>query len=89
MILKIGGEKYDFEIFSKRTGNEFRFFIRATDKIRKRTSCINNLNTILSWLDADIYDSRFLSDLSLLNYLEKRLDEDREWGEWENIAQHQ
>lgn len=28
---------------------------------------------------------QFLSDLSFLNYLERRLDEDRKLGEWENV----
>ncbi len=48
MMSFIQGKKYDFEIVSQNERNDFCFFIRAICKSTRRTSCINNLNPILS-----------------------------------------
>lgn len=48
MHRKIRGRHYNFEIVSHNGGYLFCFHIRATCKFTKRTSCINNLNSILS-----------------------------------------
>jgi hypothetical protein len=108
MIIKIPGRKYNFEIVSKNGGQNVCFYIKSICKSTKRTSCINNLNAILSELDVDhtkpkFFDSMWvvsrkeashfvntaksiLADPIFLNYLEKRLDEGRFEGEWENIS---
>jgi len=107
MIIKIPGRKYNFEIVSKNGGQNVCFYIKSICNSTGRTSCINNLNAILSELDVDhtkpkFFDSMWvvsrkeaanfvnianeiLSDPIFLRYLEKRLDEDRSAGEWENI----
>jgi len=108
MITTIEGKKYIFEILSQREGRDYCFFIRAQDKFSGRTSCINNLNTVLSEFGAGENDPRaadstwtvaeeddlyfvgiakqFLSSSTFLEYLERKLDEDREFGEWENVS---
>lgn len=108
MITKIQGKKYSFEVVSQEQEIEFCFFIRAIDKLTRRASCINNLNTILSEFSMEVDDPKvadstwvvtkedarrlqetakdFLSSSSFLHYLERRLDEDRKCGEWENIV---
>lgn len=48
MYSKIRGKHYNFEIVSYDGGHLFCFYIRAICKLTKRTSCINNLNPILS-----------------------------------------
>lgn len=55
MIINIFGKKYDFKIVAEDTC----FCIKAKHKSTGRFSCINNLNTILSELDADVDDDRF------------------------------
>jgi len=114
LLRKIEGHRYYFEIFSEDSvkNQEVEFYIRAICKSTKRTSCINNLNEILSLLfddDVEHYlddlryvDSfwvvskseaekftkialKYLPNPSFLNYLENKLDKDRDYGEWENI----
>lgn len=106
MITTIRGRKYTLEVISKREGQDYCFFIRANNKSTGRTSCINNLNAILSEFgietgDPKVADStwivtkeearyfsdtatQFLSDKTSLDYMERKLDEDRMLGEWEN-----
>lgn len=108
MMKTIKGKKYDFKITCSENRGLFCFYIRAICKSSGRTSCINNLNAILSEFDIDGNDPKaadstwmlskieahyfvgnskqFLTDTVFRNYLEKRLDEDRRLGEWENIS---
>lgn len=105
---KFIGKKYMFEIVSEGEKDDVLFFIRAVHKTSKRTSCINNLNVVLSEFGIEEVSNKFgysswivtkkealfftktaksfLSSLSFRNYLEMRLDEDRECGEWENFC---
>jgi len=114
LLGRIEGQRYRFEIFSEDEAGEqeVEFYIRAICKSTKRTSCINNLNEILSLLfddevehyldDKGYVDSswvvpkneakkftkialKYLSNPSYINYLERKLDEDRDCGEWENV----
>lgn len=48
MSRRIQGRDYNFEIVSYNGGYLFCFYIRAICKFTKRTSCINNLNPVLS-----------------------------------------
>jgi len=106
----VDGKRYNFKIVSEVFGDEVEFYIRAICKFTKRTSCINNLNAVLSELIGDnetdnpkYYDSswtvtkkeakkfmrianNFLNCDRFMMYLEKKLDDDREEGEWENIV---
>ena len=51
MITAIKGKRYNFEIISRNNKSQYDFFyIRAKHKATGRTSCINNLNVILSEL---------------------------------------
>lgn len=59
MISFIQGKKYDFEIVSQNGRDDFCFFIRAICKSTKRTSCINNLNTILSEFDVEVDEPKY------------------------------
>lgn len=59
MISLIQGKKYDFEIVSQNECSGFCFFIRATCKSTKRTSCINNLNPILSEFNVNLDDPKY------------------------------
>jgi len=59
MTISIQGRKYNFEIVSHNGRKDFCFFIRATCKSTKRTSCINNLNTILSEFNVELDDPKF------------------------------
>jgi len=59
MTFTIDGMKYSFEVVKYGDGNDFAFFIIAVCKASHRTSCINNLNTILSELGVDAYDDKF------------------------------
>jgi hypothetical protein len=108
MITMISGRKYNFQIVSQREGLDYSFFIRAESKSSGKTSCINNLNAILSEFgigmeDPKVADStwmvnkeeaqyfsdtatQFLSDIAFLDYIERKLDEDRMLGEWENVS---
>jgi hypothetical protein len=56
----VDGERYNFEVVSEDFGNEVDFYIRAICKTTRRTSCINNLNAVLSQLltehEAENYD---------------------------------
>jgi len=104
MIVMIQGRKYSFEIVSQREGRDYCFFLRASSKSSGKTSCINNLNAILSAFSVEMEDPKvadstwmvtkeearyfldtaiqFLTDIASLDYIEKRLDEDRMLGEW-------
>jgi hypothetical protein len=59
MIFNVAGAKYSFKVVSTGERNDFAFFIRATCKTTRRTSCINNLNTVLSELCVDPDDEKF------------------------------
>jgi len=59
MMSFIHGKKYDFEMVSQNVRNDFYFFIRAICKSTKRTSCINNLNPILSEFNVEVDDPKF------------------------------
>ncbi|KPL00707.1 MAG: hypothetical protein AMJ91_03440 [candidate division Zixibacteria bacterium SM23_73_3] len=59
MIINIEGFKYDLEICLEKARRSFCFYIRATCKSNRRTSCINNLNAILSELNFDPRKPRF------------------------------
>jgi len=107
MVINIQGEKYLFNIVSLKERQLGSFYIRATCKLTKRTSCINNLNAILSEFDVDSANQRYVDSMwevsvseasrllniskkilkskSFLNYLENKLDDDRDASEWENI----
>ena len=64
MIVNIQGEKYLFDIVSFfRKGQLFSFYIRATCKLTKRSSCINNLNPILSELNIDSTNRKFADSM--------------------------
>ena len=102
----INGIKYNLEVILENEEENAIFHIRAKCKYNRRTSCINNLNPILSELGVNPEDSRFgdsiwefskkeaevffdvavesLSNTSFRKYIEDKLDEDRECGEWEN-----
>jgi len=108
MIIAIEGEKYSFNIISQREETNYHFSLRANSKSSGRTSCINNLNAVLSEFGIEMGDpkvtdsqwtvtrkearryvdtaTQFLLDSAFLDYLEKRLDEDRMLGEWENTS---
>lgn len=47
---KFEGMRYSFEVVLEDYGYDVKFYIRATCKKTKRTSCINNLNPVLSEL---------------------------------------
>ncbi len=107
MVINIQGEKYLFNIVSLKERQLGSFYIRATCKLTRRTSCINNLNPILSEFNIDSANQKFVDSMwevsiteashfvniskkifsskSFLNYLENKLDDDRDAGEWENI----
>jgi len=59
MTIFIQGSKYNFDIVSQNEGNDFCFFIRAICKSTKRTSCINNLNPILSEFNVEVDDPKY------------------------------
>lgn len=63
MTTLIRGKKYNFEIVLENGKNSTCFHIRAICKSTKRTSCINNLNAILSEFNVDI-DARKYEDSS-------------------------
>lgn len=46
----VDGKRYNFKIVSAVFRDEVVFYIRAIFKFTKRTSCINNLNAVLSEL---------------------------------------
>lgn len=108
-MITIEGKKYIFNIGSDINGDDTScFFIRAIHKSNRKSSCINNLNAILSLLDVNIDDPKYndsmwevnkkeakkfyntaveaISDTHFAQHLEKKLDEDREAGEWENTS---
>lgn len=98
----IKGQNYNFYIIAD--GAEF--YIEAIHLVSLRFSFINNLNTVLSELNIDVYDKKvsesqwlvskrqsrlffkkainFLSGKNYCDYIERKLDKDRECGEWEN-----
>ena len=57
----VDGERYNFEVVSEDFGDEIDFHIRVICKITRRTSCINNLNAVLSELltehESENYDT--------------------------------
>ena len=59
MVFALNGSKYSFQVVSEGEGNDFEFFIRAICKVNRLTSCINNLNAILSALGVDAYNDKF------------------------------
>lgn len=59
MIINIQGGKYFFNIVSQSNRQLVSFYIRATCKLTKRTSCINNLNPLLSEFNIDSANRRF------------------------------
>lgn len=108
-MITIEGKTYIFNIVSDINSEDISsFFIRAIDKSNRKSSCINNLNAILSLLDIDINDPKYndsvwivskeeaekfyntaveaISSTHFAEYIEKKLDEDREAGEWENTS---
>jgi hypothetical protein len=54
MTMKFQGERYIFEIVSENGKKDVLFYIRAICKSTQRTSCINNLNTVLSEFGIEI-----------------------------------
>ncbi|MEW6410601.1 MAG: hypothetical protein AB1488_10925 [Nitrospirota bacterium] len=108
MFIKIQGIRYNFEIVSENGEQNVCFYIKAICNSTGRTSCVNNLNTILlefnvnpirpefadsMWIvskkEANVFVNtakKFLSDTLFMNYLERRLDENRLEGGWENIS---
>jgi hypothetical protein len=109
MIEKLMGDKYLFELEIKPRGKEFDFHLYAIDRRTFHYSNINDLTTVLSWLDIRdenplVEDKCWtiskwkmrkyrrviresLMSKNSLTYLEGRLDEDRECGEWANRLQ--
>ena len=63
MIINIQGEKYLFDIVSLKEGQLVSFYIRATCKLTRRTSCVNNLNPILSEFNIDSANQRFAESM--------------------------
>jgi hypothetical protein len=58
MIMMMQGKKYSFQVVSRRESYHYWFSLRASSKTSGRTSCINNLNTILSQFGVEMEDSR-------------------------------
>jgi hypothetical protein len=48
MLIKVKGKRYNFEILSQDNEKDVCFYIRAVCRYTRRTSCINNLNAVLS-----------------------------------------
>lgn len=63
MIINIQGEKYFFDIVSQSNRQLVSFYIRATCKLTKRVSCINNLNLILSEFNIDSTNHKFADSM--------------------------
>lgn len=51
------GERYDFDIVIEKCSIDCYFHVRAICRDSKRTSCINNLNPMLSLFSPDCYES--------------------------------
>ncbi len=58
-MITIQGGKYSFGIFSEKEEQDCCFFVRAIAKPSRKSSCINNLNAMLSEFGIDIEDPRF------------------------------
>lgn len=58
MINLIQGLTYNFEVVWNNENQENQFLIRAIEKSTGRSSCINNLNAVLSEFDIDIDDPK-------------------------------
>ena len=56
MLVFVHGRKYSFEIVTQNEENDCFFYLRAICKYTKGTSCINNLNAILSEFNIEIDD---------------------------------
>jgi len=63
MRRKIQGKQYDFEIVSHNGRYLFCFYIRAICKFTKRTSCITNLNPVLSELGIDSINPKYADSM--------------------------
>lgn len=63
MISSVEGANYNLEIISQREDRDYCFFIRAVSKSSRRTSCINNLNAILSEFGVDGNDSKIADSI--------------------------
>jgi len=61
------GKKYTFEVISERWDKDFSFFVKAKHRSTGRTSCVNNLNIILSELGIDINDPKVADSTWLLS----------------------
>lgn len=59
MTIKISGKRYRFEVASEGKKDNVLSFIRAIHKASKRTSCINNLNDVLSALEIEEVTNKF------------------------------
>ena len=58
MTIVIEGGKYSFNILLQREGGNYHFRLKATSKFTGRTSCINNLNAVLSEFGVDMDDPK-------------------------------
>ena len=58
MTIVIEGEKYNFNVVLHREGGNYHYFLNATSKFTGRTSCINNLNAVLSEFGVDMDDPK-------------------------------
>ncbi|MBA2123521.1 hypothetical protein B9J78_01030 [bacterium Unc6] len=68
MTENIVGKRYDFQVGCDKIDEKyFEFYIRAICKITKRTSCINNLNAVLSELHTEQKDENYDSDPEYLD----------------------
>jgi hypothetical protein len=63
MIINIRGKKYNFKILVEKQ----LFYIKAKHKLTRSTSCINNLNIILSELGIDVNDNRFVNSFWIIS----------------------
>jgi hypothetical protein len=72
MIVIIQGKKYNFEIISQREGQDYCFFLRVNSKSSGRTSCINNLNVILSEFGVEIEDPKVADSMWIVTKEEAR-----------------
>lgn len=63
MIINIQGKKYFFDIVLKNKAQLVSFYIRTTCKSTKKTSCINNLNQLLSEFNIDSDNRRFADSM--------------------------
>jgi len=67
-MIDVRGKKYNFKIL----GENNCFYIKAKHKLTRRTSCINNLNIILSELGVDVNDSKFVNSFWIISQKDVR-----------------